>query len=44
MGGGEEVDAFLKESIQNDYFAKVYDYFLREIPLKEDEDRFTVRF
>ena len=41
---GEEVDAFLKESIQNDYFARVYDYSLRELPLKEDEDRFTVRF
>ncbi len=41
---GEDVDVFLKESLRNDYFARVYDYTIREIPLKEDEDSFRVRF
>ena len=41
---GEEVDAFVKETIQGDHFVKVSDYSLKEIPLKEGETRFTVSF
>ena len=40
---GEEVDAFVKETIAGDRFIKVFDYSIKEIPLKE-ESEFTVRF
>ena len=41
---GEEVDAFVKETIADDRFAKVFDYSLKELPVKEDEKNFRVRF
>ncbi len=41
---GENVDGFLKESLENDRFAKVFNYSLREMPLKKEEKEFTVRF
>ena len=41
---GEEVDLFVKETIAGDRFIKVFDYSIKQIPLKEDERNFTVRF
>ncbi len=41
---GDEVDAFVKETIADDRFAKVFNYSLKELPLKEDEKNFRVRF
>ncbi len=41
---GENVDDFVKETITSDRFAKVFDYSLKQIPLKEDEKGFKVRF
>ena len=41
---GENIDPFLTESLKNDYFARVYDYSIREIPPVEDEETFRVRF
>ena len=41
---GEEVDLFVKETIAGDRFIKVFDYSIKQIPLREDERNFTVRF
>ena len=41
---GEDIDAFLKESLEKDYFIKINDYSIKEIPLKENDGEFTVRF
>ena len=41
---GEDVDLFVKETIAGDRFIKVFDYSLKQIPLKEDERNFSVRF
>ncbi len=41
---GEKVDEFLKQSLENDRFAKVFNYSLREMPLNKEEKEFTVRF
>ena len=41
---GADVDLFLKDSLKNDSFARVDNYSLRLLPLKEKENGFTVRF
>ena len=41
---GEEVDLFVKETIAGDRFINVFDYSVKEIPLKENEKNFSVRF
>ncbi len=41
---GENVDIFLKESLLPDRFVKVRDHFVKQIPIKEKEKGFTVRF
>lgn len=40
---GEMVDEFIKKSLNNKGFAQIYDYSLKEIPLKNDK-KFDVRF
>ena len=40
---GESVDAFVKETIAGDRFIRVFDYSIKELPLKEESD-FNVRF
>lgn len=40
---GEKIDEFIKKSLSNKGFAKVYDYSLKEIPIKE-ENKFEVKF
>lgn len=41
---GENVDAFLKKSLEEDRFIKIYDYSLKNIPLVENEKEFSVRY
>ena len=41
---GENVDAFLKKSLEEDRFIKIYDYSLKSIPLVENEKEFSVRY
>ena len=41
---GEDVDGFLKETLMNDRFIRIYNYSIREMNLKPDEKEFTVRF
>ena len=41
---GEDIDAFLKETLVNDRFIRIYDYTIREMSLRPDEKEFTVRF
>ena len=41
---GEDVDAFVKETVAGDRFIKVFDYSIRELPLVEGESSFKVRF
>ncbi len=41
---GENVDEFIKETIKDDRFVKVFNYSLKQIPLKEGEKNFIVRF
>ena len=41
---GELVDEFVKETLQNDHFIRIYDYSIREMKLKTEETEFTVRF
>ncbi len=41
---GENVDAFVKKSLEEDRFIKIYDYSLKNIPLVENEKEFSVRY
>ena len=41
---GKDIDEFLKQTLKEDRFAKVYDYSIRQIPIKEHEGDFDVRF
>ncbi len=41
---GKDIDEFLKQTLKEDHFAKVYDYSIRQIPVKDHERDFEVRF
>ena len=41
---GENVDAFVKKSLEEDRFIKVYDYSIKSLPLVENEKEFSVRY
>ncbi|MBQ6333717.1 MAG: acylphosphatase [Erysipelotrichaceae bacterium] len=41
---GEDIDGFLAESLANDRFAIITDHHIRQLPLKEGETGFNVRF
>ena len=41
---GSDVDEFLKESLSNDRFVKIYDYSIKEITSKDHETTFDVKY
>ncbi len=41
---GSDVDEFIKESLSNDRFVKIYDYSIKEITPKAHETSFDVRY
>lgn len=41
---GENVDAFLKKSLEGDRFIQVYDYSVKNLPLVENDREFTVKY
>ena len=41
---GEEVDAFFKGTFNKDYWIRIDDYAIKEIPVVENEKHFSVRY
>ena len=41
---GADVDEFLKESLSNDRFVKIYDYSIKEITPVDHETTFSVKY
>lgn len=41
---GNGLDDFLRESLGPDRFIKIWDYSIKELPIKEDERKFSVKY
>ena len=41
---GKGVDEFFKESLKDDFYVKIYDYSIKELPITEDEREFKVLY
>ena len=41
---GSDVDQFIKESLSNDRFVKIYDYSIKEIAPVQHETTFDVKY